>query len=141
MVGAYPRIAVWINGTPIATLDAATLRHPGYDAVKVAAVLGREGHIAFEVHDNDPRMGKARWGRHAACQWRKVRVRRSEWPDNPPLHLLVRKAAGYRSRSQNTKAYRVCSDRNPQDSDSTCSPGCRQNGVGPSERTLIRLLI
>ena len=73
--GAYPRIAVRINGTPIATLDAASLRHPGYDAAKVAALLGREGHIAFEVHDNDPRMGEARWGRHAACRWRKVRVR------------------------------------------------------------------
>ena len=60
--GAHPRIAVRINGTPIATLDAASLRQPGYDAAKVAALLGREGHIAFEVHDNDPRMGEARWG-------------------------------------------------------------------------------
>src|SRR5262249_39462622 len=47
------------NGTPIATLGAATLTHPGYDAAKVAALLGR-GHIAFEVHDDDPRMGEAR---------------------------------------------------------------------------------
>ena len=51
-------IAVRINGAPIATLDAASLRHPGYDAAKVAALLGRAGHIAFEVHDNDPAWAK-----------------------------------------------------------------------------------
>jgi len=64
-----------INGVPIAGLDAATLRHPHYDPEKVAALLGPKGHIAFEVHDNDPRMGEARWGRVAACRWRRIRVR------------------------------------------------------------------
>lgn len=73
--GRLPRIDVSINGVEIASLDAATMRHPNYDAEKVAALLGSRGHIAFEVHDNDPRMGEARWGRTAACRWRNVRVR------------------------------------------------------------------
>jgi hypothetical protein len=73
VAGRHPRIDVTINGVPIAALNAATLGHPGYDAAKVAALLGRKGHIAFEVHDNDPRMGEARWGRDATCRWRKVR--------------------------------------------------------------------
>jgi len=78
VAGALPRIDVAINGVPIAALDAATLRHPHYDPAKVAALLGLRGHIAFEVHDNDPRMGEARWGRNAACRWRKIRARRAQ---------------------------------------------------------------
>jgi hypothetical protein len=75
VVGKLPRLEVAINGVRISALDAATMRHPHYNPEKVAALLGREGHIAFEVHDNDPRVGEARWGRDAACRWRKVRVR------------------------------------------------------------------
>ncbi len=73
--GAKPRLTSTINGVVIAELDAAAMRHPHYDADKIAALLGPRGHIAFEVHDNDPRMGEARWGPHAACRWRNVRVR------------------------------------------------------------------
>jgi Domain of Unknown Function (DUF1080) len=75
IAGARPRITTRINGVLIAELDAATMQHPHYDAAKVAALLGTRGHIAFEVHDNDPRMGEARWGRNAACRWRNVKVR------------------------------------------------------------------
>jgi hypothetical protein len=75
IVGLLPRIDVAINGMPIAALDAATLRHPHYDGARVATLLGARGHIAFEVHDNDPRMGEARWGRNAACRWRNIRIR------------------------------------------------------------------
>lgn len=73
--GASPKLQSWINGTPIATLDTATMAHSRYDAAAVQAVLGPKGHIAFEVHDNDPGMGEARWGRTAACRWRNVRLR------------------------------------------------------------------
>jgi hypothetical protein len=75
VAGVLPRIDVAINGVPIAALDAASLRHPHYDPAKVATLLGRNGHIAFEVHDNDPRMGEARWGRDAACRWRRIGIR------------------------------------------------------------------
>ena len=40
-----------------------------------AMELGNTGHISFEVHDNDPKMGEARWGKTAACRWRNVRIR------------------------------------------------------------------
>ena len=73
--GAYPKLQSWINGVPIATLDTGTMNHPRHDPAAVLKMLGPKGHIAFEVHDNDPRMGEARWGRTAACRWRNVRVR------------------------------------------------------------------
>jgi hypothetical protein len=73
--GESPRITVAINGTPVSRINTATMRHPHYDAAAIRALLGRRGHIAFEVHDNDPKMGEARWGRNAACRWRNVQVR------------------------------------------------------------------
>ena len=73
--GTYPRLQSWINGAPIATLDTGTMNHPWHDPAAVLEMLGPKGHIAFEVHDNDPRMGEARWGRTAACRWRNVRLR------------------------------------------------------------------
>ncbi len=43
-------------------------------AAAVLRRLGNAGHIAFEVHDNDPRMGEERWAPNAACRWRNIRV-------------------------------------------------------------------
>ena len=37
--------------------------------------MGTRGHIAFEVHDNDLRMGEERWAPNAACRWRNIRLR------------------------------------------------------------------
>ena len=53
----------------------AALVAPHADADAVANLLGPCGHIAFEVHDNDTRFGDQRWGRHAACRWRNIRIR------------------------------------------------------------------
>jgi hypothetical protein len=75
VVGAKPAITVWINGLKVAAIDMATLKAPNYDADRVAAHLGREGHIAFEVHDTDKVLGPGRWGRDAACRWRNVRIK------------------------------------------------------------------
>ncbi len=70
--GAFPEITTYINGVKVASVDMSkTEEHFFKDK---AAQLTR-GHIAFEVHDNDPGMGKARWGEEAACRWRKVRIR------------------------------------------------------------------
>lgn len=74
VVGAQPTVTVWINDVKTAEIDLATLEFPNYDADAVAATLGRAGHIAFEVHDNDSMLGAGRWGVGAACRWRNVRI-------------------------------------------------------------------
>ena len=73
--GALPTITTHINGRLIAELDAARLPSEVFDAEGTLALLGTRGHIAFEVHDNDPGMGDARWGSGAACRWRNIRLR------------------------------------------------------------------
>jgi len=73
--GASPRITVHINGLKISEIDTASLVHPKYDAAAIRELLGPKGHIAFEIHDNDPGMGEARWAPEAACRWRNIRVR------------------------------------------------------------------
>lgn len=75
VVGAKPVVTVWINDQLTSSIDLATLDAPNYDADAVAAFLGREGHIAFEVHDNDGMLKDGRWGRTAACRWRNVRIK------------------------------------------------------------------
>ena len=45
------------------------------EKIHAAEKLGARGHISLEVHDNDPKMGEARWGKTAACRWRNVRIR------------------------------------------------------------------
>jgi hypothetical protein len=76
-VGSRPLVTTWVNGILVAEIDAATFGYPGYDADTVWSFLGDRGHIAFEVHDNDPRMGPERWARGAACRWRNIRIRES----------------------------------------------------------------
>ena len=73
-VGTLPVVTTWINDVKIAEFDAARFEAPGYDPKDFTAKLGREGHIAFEVHDNDPRVGKARWWPGAVCRWRNIRI-------------------------------------------------------------------
>jgi hypothetical protein len=75
VVGAKPEVTVLINGLKVAEINLATLDAPHYDADAVAAFLGRDGHIAFEVHDNDSMLGNGRWGRDAACRWRNIRIK------------------------------------------------------------------
>lgn len=73
--GHSPKITVHINNLLVSQIDTATLQWPDYDPAVVRSVLGQKGHIAFEVHDNDPGMGAARWGHAAACRWRNIRIR------------------------------------------------------------------
>lgn len=74
-VGKRPRVTTWINGVQIATIDLDSLRAPNYVASDVGRVLGRRGHLALEVHENDPFLGPERWGANAACRWRSIRIR------------------------------------------------------------------
>jgi hypothetical protein len=73
-VGAYPVLTTWVNGVRLYELDTATIEHPDYDRDAVAELLGRSGHIALEVHDNDPRMGHDRWGESAVVRWRNFQL-------------------------------------------------------------------
>jgi hypothetical protein len=74
-VGHQPLITVWINDLLVAEIDLGTLQAPNYEADAVSEVLGSRGHIALEVHDNDPMLGEGRWGRGARCRWRNIRIR------------------------------------------------------------------
>jgi hypothetical protein len=73
-VGASPVLTSWLNGVKLYELDTATIVWPHYDAEGIAALLGRAGHIALEVHDNDPGMDDARWAPGAVARWRNIRV-------------------------------------------------------------------
>jgi hypothetical protein len=74
-VGPLPVITTWVNGLKIAELDTATLDSPHYDPRAVLELLGPRGHLALEVHDNDAKLGEARWGRGAKCRWRNLRIK------------------------------------------------------------------
>lgn len=74
-VGALPRVTVWINDLLVAEIDLDTLRTENYDPDAVSGLLGPRGHIALEVHDNDPMLGEGRWGHAARCRWRNIRIR------------------------------------------------------------------
>jgi hypothetical protein len=65
-----------VNDVLVAEVDCSSFTYPGYEAGTVWNHLEERGHLAFEVHDNDPRMGEERWGRGAACRWRDVRIRK-----------------------------------------------------------------
>jgi hypothetical protein len=58
------------------------MRHPNYDPDAVLGVLGPQGHLALEVHDNDPMFGDSRWGPGARCRWRNIRIK--PLPPQPP---------------------------------------------------------
>ena len=75
IVGAQPTVTAWVNGLEVAELDMATLQAPRYDPDAVASLLGPAGHLAFEVHDNDPILGDGRWRPGAACRWRNIRIK------------------------------------------------------------------
>lgn len=74
-VGAMPTVTTWVNGAKVAELDLSTVEAPDFDPAVIAATLGERGHIAFEVHDNDPILGERRWAPGAACRWRNIRIR------------------------------------------------------------------
>lgn len=73
-VGRQPVITTWVNDVLVASIDTGAIQWPNYDADQVADFLGPTGHIALEVHDNDPAMGPGRWAPQSRCRWRKVRI-------------------------------------------------------------------
>jgi len=73
-VGRYPVLTTWVNGVQLYELETGSLTHPNYDPEAVAGLLGRAGHIALEVHDNDPGMGRDGWAPEAVVRWRNIRL-------------------------------------------------------------------
>lgn len=74
-VGTYPVLTTWVNGVRMCELDTGAIDHPTYDREAVASLLGRAGHIALEVHDNDwGGLGQERWGPEAVVRWRNMRL-------------------------------------------------------------------
>jgi hypothetical protein len=75
--GELPHLTTWINGVKICEMDVAKMEHAGFDKQKVAALLGKKGHISLEVHSNGPtdRLGKDRWLPGAVCRWRNIYVK------------------------------------------------------------------
>jgi len=79
-VGTYPVLSTWVNGIKVYELDTGTIAHPDYDREAVAALLGRSGHVALEVHNNDEPMGADRWAPGAVVRWRNIRLQTlGEW--------------------------------------------------------------
>jgi len=74
-VGALPYLTTWINGEKISELDTAQIKLPNFNPKAMLDRIGRAGHIALEVHDNDARMGNDRWAPGAVCRWRNLYVR------------------------------------------------------------------
>ncbi|MDR3734556.1 MAG: DUF1080 domain-containing protein [Acidobacteriaceae bacterium] len=76
-VGAVPHLTTWINGIRVAELDTAKMICPGWDPGAVDGLVGRAGHIAFEVHSNGPKdfLGNDRWAPGAVCRWRNIRIK------------------------------------------------------------------
>jgi hypothetical protein len=70
--GKYAYLTTWINGVKICELDMSTIVYPNYNKDDVAELLSKQGHIAFEVHDNDKGMGKDRWGTGAITRWKNI---------------------------------------------------------------------
>ena len=74
-MGELPRLTTWINGEKISEFDVAKLQRPDFDPQMIAKVIGKAGHIAFEVHNNDAFLGKLRWWPGAVCRWRNIQIR------------------------------------------------------------------
>ncbi len=74
--GELPVLTTWVNGVKVAGLDTAKVRHVNWHPERVRELLGRRGHLAFEVHSinaQDP-LGADRWAPGAVCRWRRIVV-------------------------------------------------------------------
>lgn len=84
-VGEFPVLTSWINGVKMCEVDTGSLVWPTYDREAVAALLGRSGHIALEVHHNDPGLGEGRWAPGAVVRFRNIAVREPVDAVRPPV--------------------------------------------------------
>lgn len=75
--GRIPKLTTWVNGLKIAVLDMNAIEWENYDAEACSEMLGRQGHISLEVHNNNFNhwLGKDRWWPGAVVRWRNIFVR------------------------------------------------------------------
>ena len=78
--GRIPKLTTWVNGVKIAVLDMNDIQWSNYDKEACAKMLGRKGHIALEVHNNNFKtgMGKDRWWPNAVVRWKNIYIRELE---------------------------------------------------------------
>lgn len=74
-VGEMPHLTTWINGEKISEFDVAKVQPPDFDPKAIASLIGKPGHISFEVHNNDAFLGKLRWWPGAVCRWRNIAIK------------------------------------------------------------------
>lgn len=74
--GKYAYVTTWINEVKICELDTSKIIHPNYDKEEIFRRMGSKGHISFEVHDNDPKLGKNRWWPGAVCRWKNICIKK-----------------------------------------------------------------
>jgi hypothetical protein len=72
-----PYLTPWINGVKICELDTSKIIYPNYNKDVIADLLSRLGHISFKVLDNDPYMGKNRWGARSSVPLEKYFFKRN----------------------------------------------------------------
>ena len=71
--GKYPHITTWMNNVKIMEFDGETCRSPIYRKEQLAEELGREGHIAMQVHG-----GTSSWVEGAVCRWKNIKIKEIE---------------------------------------------------------------
>ena len=75
--GRIPTLTTWINGLKISVLEMSTVDWENYDAEACFDLLGREGHLSLEVHNNNFNhwLGKDRWWPGAVVRWKNIFIR------------------------------------------------------------------
>lgn len=89
--GRIPTLTTWVNGLKISVLEMSTAEWDNYDAEDCFEMLGREGHISLEVHNNNFKhwLGKDRWWPGAVVRWKNIFVRELESTDDLPPQVVV----------------------------------------------------
>lgn len=71
--GRLPHLTCWVNGLKTGEMDFSSVQEPFYDADGIYDRIGPDGHIGFEVHNNDA-MARNRWAPGAVSRWRNIRI-------------------------------------------------------------------
>ena len=76
-VNALPHLTTWINGVKVAELDTAKLKLASWDPAKIDGLVGRAGHISFEVHNQPANdwLKDDRWAPGNVCRWRYISIK------------------------------------------------------------------
>lgn len=77
--GEIPVVTLYVNGLKAAEMDLNLIefsnQYRSFKPQDITTVLGTEGHIAFEIHEDFPHVPIDRWGEDTACRWRNIKIR------------------------------------------------------------------